>query len=504
MTCRGSFQKTGAGLSLGVILIGMAVHSAMAEPVTLTVESGQAVRHGADRFVGVNLNYIRDADANRPRARPLDAALQDLGVRWLRYPGGEKSDFTLWAQPPYDTPHPVSLGYYGTVAGQRMDFDEYVTHCRAAHAEPYIVAGYDIEKRTGRTEAQWLESAAAWVRYANVTKKYGVKYWEIGNENWNNGKATPQEMAGIVSRFSRAMKAIDPTIKVGASGNGGRWWAAFLPTAAPALDFVSLSLYNCWGWKGYGHFVQHPDEDTIGDVETALNAIDHDAPPADRRRLKVIVAETNSKDYSKDGWPGANTLGHALVTFDTLGRVMAQPRVLSAMVWTTRWMNDGEARKSQWYALGPDNETLPTGRAVALWGRFAQSEVLAVTGGSRAVSGYATRSPDGRTLTVWVLNRGLAAAADVRVALHAPVSYHRAAVYQLSGTGPDDSNPHWGPLPARAVRGNAVSGLSCPGVSVTVLVLKAAAAERKKREPKSAKRGILRYHIQKEVSTIGS
>lgn len=474
----GSVLKVGAWLVVGGTLVGTAARSAIAEPVTLTVEAGKVVRHGADRFVGVNLNYIRDADANRPRARPLDAALQDLGARWLRYPGGEKSDFYLWAQPPYNTPHPVSLGYYGTVAGQHMDFDAYIAHCRAAHAEPYVVAGYDTEKRTGRTEAQWIESAAAWVRYANVRKKYGVKYWEIGNENWHNVTATPEEMAGIVTRFSQAMKAVDPAIRVGASGSSGHWWAAFLPTAAPALDFVSLSLYNCWGWKSYDHFVQRPNEDTIGDVEAALRAIDHDAPPADRARLKVIVAETNSKDYSDKGWPGTNTLGHALVTFDTLGRVMAQPRVLAAMVWTTRWMNDGEAKSSQWYALGPDNGILPTGWAVALW-RPAQSEMLTVTGGSRAVSGYATRSPDGRTLTVWVLNRGLAPSSDIRVVLHSPLTYRRAMVSQLSGTGPDDPAPHWGPLPACAVRGNAVSGLSCPGVSVTTLVLKAGATPKR-------------------------
>ena len=209
-------------------------------------------------------------------------------------------------------------------------------------------------------------------------------------------------------------------------------------------------------------------------METALKAIDTEAPPADRARLRVIVSETNSKDYSDKGWPGTNTLGHTLVTFDTLGRVMARPRVLSAMVWTTRWMDDGEAKSSQWYALGPDNETLPTGRAVALWGQFVQSEMLSVTGGDGAVSGYASRSTDGRTLTVWVLNRGLALVDDVRIALHSPLTYGRATVSQLSGTGPDDPNPRWGPLRTRAVQGGAIPGLSCPGVSVTVLVLKSA------------------------------
>ena len=28
--------------------------------------------------------------------------------------------------------------------------------------------------------------AAAWVRYANVVHNYGIKYWEIGNETWQD------------------------------------------------------------------------------------------------------------------------------------------------------------------------------------------------------------------------------------------------------------------------------------------------------------------------------
>ena len=454
--------------------ITMASSGVAAVPITLTVDTSRVVRHGADRFVGVNLNYIRDADANRPAgARPLNAALAEMGVRWLRYPGGEKSDFVLWAEPPYARPHPVSLGEYAKFAGQRMDFDAYIAHCRAVRAEPYVVAGYDTEARTGRTKAQWRENAVSLVHYANITKKYGVRYWEVGNENWHNGTAKPEEMAGIVREFSQAMKAVDPAIHVGASGSGMDWWRRFLPTAAPALDFVSLSLYNCWGWKGYDYWVQHPGEDTVRDAEDALAAIDQYAPPADRKRLSVIVAETNSKDYSEGGWPGTNTLGHALVTFDTLGRLMALPRLRAALVWTTRWMDDGEAKSSQWYALGPGNEVLPTGRAVALWGQFVQSDRVAVSGGSELVTGYASRSADGRTLTVWVLNRGDVRADAVRVAFHAPASYRRALVHVFSGTGPDDPAPRWEPGRTQPVAGGAVSGLSCPGLSVTVLSLTA-------------------------------
>ncbi|MDQ2732120.1 MAG: hypothetical protein M3Y56_10705, partial [Armatimonadota bacterium] len=444
--------------------------SAGTPQVNLTVDVNHVLRSDADHFVGVDLNYIRDLDANRPHARPLNEALNDLGVRWLRYPGGEKSDFYLWSQPPYEKPHPVSLGWYGTAPGERMDFNQFIACARAVHAEPYVVAGYDTLKRTGRTEEQWLENAVAWVRYANVVKKYGVKYWEIGNENWSNGTGTPEEMARIVTEFSRAMKAVDPIIQIGSSGNSNHWWSKFLPIAAPALDFISLSVYNCWDWKNYDYFVTHPAEDTIGDAETALNAIDLYAPEQDRKRLKVVVAEINSKDYSKDGWPGTNTLGHTLVTFDTLGRLMAHPHILTAMVWTTRWMNDAEAKNSQWYALGPHNEVLPTGRAIALWGQFVQKEMIAVDGPVGPVTAFASRSSDSRRMSIWVLNRSRDRVDNVHVTLSGSVHFHHALLHILSGTGPDDPSPRWELGGTTAVAENGLN-LSCPGVSVTVLSL---------------------------------
>ena len=104
----------------------------------ITVKTEQVIRKNADHFFGINLNYIRDLDANRPQARSLNAALQEMGARWLRYPGGEKSDFYQWAQPPYVKPNPISEKWYARVKGQRMDFNQYIACVRAVKAEPYV------------------------------------------------------------------------------------------------------------------------------------------------------------------------------------------------------------------------------------------------------------------------------------------------------------------------------------------------------------------------------
>jgi len=39
----------------------------------------------------------------------------------------------------------------------------------------------------GRYGTGTPEEAAGWVRFANILKGYGVKYWSGGNENYGNG-----------------------------------------------------------------------------------------------------------------------------------------------------------------------------------------------------------------------------------------------------------------------------------------------------------------------------
>ncbi len=62
------------------------------------------------------------------------------------------------------------------------------------------------------------QMAAAWVKYANKIKNYGIKYWEIGNENggqWEVGG--PLNMYDYTRRyikFYEAMKAEDPSITI--------------------------------------------------------------------------------------------------------------------------------------------------------------------------------------------------------------------------------------------------------------------------------------------------
>jgi len=433
--------------------------------INLTVNPREVIRRDADRFVGINLNYIRDADANRPTARPLREAIQDLGARWLRYPGGEKSDLHRWSLPPYTAPQSTSLKAYADFPGTRMDFDAFMRLVHYVKAEPYLVVSYDRPDRSGLSEAEHLADAVAWVKYANRTKRYGVRYWEIGNENWHNATSSPEAMARVVQRFSAAMKAVDPTIRVGASGNNREWWDRFLPEAAASLDFISLSNYSAWDFGGYARYTKPPLPDLQGGVRDAVDAARRQSPA---RPLEVIVTETNSKDYAPNGWTDENSMGHALVSFDLFGGALHQPGVTSAMLWTTRWMEQKPATSQVWYALDDQNKILAAGRAVALWGRFALPWLVTVTGGTDSVAAYATVSPRSDRFTVWIVNRSLESAnVSVRV-LDSP-NLSRGTVQVLTGTGPNDIAPTFGPAQSVAVKDGALPLMDCPPVSISVI-----------------------------------
>lgn len=62
------------------------------------------------------------------------------------------------------------------------------------------------------------EEAAAWVKHANIDRKLGIEFWEIGNEMdgyWEEGgPVTAQQYATKYLAFARAMKNVDPSIKL--------------------------------------------------------------------------------------------------------------------------------------------------------------------------------------------------------------------------------------------------------------------------------------------------
>lgn len=170
-------------------------------------------------FFGINSLYWIDNDKTRNNIEYVNA-LKNAQVSIIRYPGGEVADNFDWkTNRLYDRsayPYSKKKDAYK----KRMDFDEFVKWKDKIGAKAILVVNLEEGFLEGDLKKA-AKKAAEWVRYANIEKKYNIKYWEIGNESYHLGTRYPltaKEYAQALKLFSREMKKVDPTIKVGAVG----------------------------------------------------------------------------------------------------------------------------------------------------------------------------------------------------------------------------------------------------------------------------------------------
>jgi hypothetical protein len=234
----------GAGVLVAVAAEGAA--GADPAPVAVSVDARAGLATVPATGLGAN-DAVWDSQLGTDTTSDLLGA---AGVRMVRYPGGSYGDIYHWQ----DNTAP------GGYVAPNTDFDTFMGSVRRMGAQPMIIANYG----TGTPE-----EAAGWVRYANVTKGYGAKYWVVGNENYGNGHygadweaddhadKSPTGYANEVVAYATAMKAVDPAIKVGAvlttpanwpdgvvaGGDAATWNQTVLSIAGPSIDFVDVHWY---------------------------------------------------------------------------------------------------------------------------------------------------------------------------------------------------------------------------------------------------------------------
>jgi alpha-N-arabinofuranosidase len=134
--------------------------------------------------------------------------------------------------------------------------DEFLRFCRIVGCEPYICAN------TGEGQAR---EAAAWVEYCNGSRDsrwgkvradnghpepYNVRLWGLGNEmygNWQLGHLDATNYALKAVEMARAMRAVDPSIRlvgVGVDGGGwGDWNRHVTRIAGHEIDYLAPHYY---------------------------------------------------------------------------------------------------------------------------------------------------------------------------------------------------------------------------------------------------------------------
>ena len=173
--------------------------------VNVTVNAADAVRVVDARHFGIN-TAVWDSMLDTSVTTNL---LTEMGAGALRFPGGSLADDYNWATNTTDS----NTWQWAT------SFDMFAQVATSVGAQAFVTANYG-----SGTPAE----AAAWVQESNVTNHYGFKYWEIGNEcygSWETDNNTvPHDPYTYAQRFQQyyiQMKAVDPTIKIGAVAVAG-------------------------------------------------------------------------------------------------------------------------------------------------------------------------------------------------------------------------------------------------------------------------------------------
>lgn len=188
------------------------------------------------------------------------------------------------------------------------------------------------------------ERAAANVRHMNLTKRFGARYWEVGNEPDIYGRRagepefTPQWYAERFRAFAVAMKAVDPSIKVFGpvlSNKLDEWMPPFIRACGDVADGLS--------WHFYGGNNRLPEADLLASTarfdrqvaqvrgwwrDPALN------PRGAGRDVPLLISEYGPS-YDSQAQRNLVTHAAALWTADMLGHLLVNRIDLAA--YFTLW-----------------------------------------------------------------------------------------------------------------------------------------------------------------------
>ena len=317
-----------------------------------------------------------------PELLPL---VENAGFTALRFPGGAWTD---------------------NVDIKPFQIDMFIAFCNQVGAIPTI----SVRLLDGKPE-----TAADLVRYTNIEKGYGVKYWSIGNEpsiytdlGYADYDYSTENLNREWRAIAQAMKAVDPDIMLMGpeihqwndnyaetlKDSAGRdWMTEFLKANGDLLDIVTIHRYpmyspnnpvsyqdlrsNTRQWEAEISYLRSLTREILGkDLPIAITEINSDPSP--------IMLQTASPD----------TFYNALWYADVLGQLM-KADVFMVNQWVLSQRTTG-------LGLLQGTNIRPTFYVFAMYKNFGSQQVYAASGVSN-VDIFAAKRDDG-ALTVMVIN----------------------------------------------------------------------------------------------------
>ncbi|HZM86236.1 MAG TPA: BACON domain-containing carbohydrate-binding protein [Blastocatellia bacterium] len=432
--------------------------------VNITVAANDVKRTVDPRVFGV-AGAIWDSQFATPSTISLMAANR---TRITRFPGGSLSNNYHWNTNTSDN----NTWQWAT------DFDEFASVTRAINAQAFISVNY------GTGTAQ---EAADWVRYSNITKGYGFKFWEIGNENYGSWETDaharphdPFSYATLSRDYINAMKAVDPTVKVGVVvTTGENSYANY--SDHPALNSRTGQTHNGWtpvllstlrslgvtpDFVIYHKYEQQPGQEDDSTLLQAARTWVSDAVDLRRQlndylgvqaaNIEIVATENNSVSSR----PGKQTtsLVNGLYYADSIGQVLQTE--LNAFTW---WIfrNGREANNNNsdllygWRQYGDygmvsgDNDPYPAYYVSKLISNYLAAggdQVVNASTDYSLLTAYAVKRASGE-LSLMVINKSRSSSLNASISLAGIVPQPSAAIYSYgipqdeaarTGTGSPD------------------------------------------------------------------
>lgn len=539
-----------------LVLLALLPLPLLAQSVKLTADASRVVRTIDDRLYGVNI-VMWDSLQSAPETAPLVRALQ-FGA--LRIPGGSLSDDYDWQTNKRVSDKPnwtwtVNIAQHAQfVEGQGAE--AYVTVNYGSGTPEQAAAwvayyngsasdaralGKDAKNREWNTVGFWAALRGAsplgtddgynFLRIAHPAP-FGFRYWEVGNEvygtTWEYDehgvagsgllgvKNDPYTYAGEYQRFVAAMKAVDPSIRIGAVGTfaenewgigtnrvtnprTGQSYTGWMPVMLARLkvlgvtpDFLIDHYYaQNPGQESDATLLQRP-ADLAGYAKTVRQILKDYLGDTEAAKVELVMTELNSVS-SKPGKQSAN-LVNALFYADAYG-TMAETEYNACLWWDlhngVETSNNNSAALYGWRMFGcydlvagkdftgvPMHTPLPTyygAKLMTHWGRGGD-QTVAATSDSTLLSCHAARLADGR-LALLVVNKNPTADLTAQISLQNFIPGSGTATVWSYGKTNDAQNSANPDLTASTITNASASfTYTFPSYSATVIQLAAPVA----------------------------
>jgi len=410
---------------------------APAEKAAIEIDASKVVnKANRANLMGLNIATYHGEEAC---AEAFKNYLNDLDMGLVRIPGGSLSDKFYWnGNGVVKDDGTIDESKFKPVGKQGYWQVDY-----SAYKPGFVVNNDDWSKATpvvfGAKKMQDLieshpvakpfvtvnigtgtpEMAAEWVRWANVKNDYGIKYWELGNELngfWEAGHVTADgtPMTGEMyaqrfKEFAKAMKAVDPTIKIGGPAcdvnHHEDFFTPLFRDAGEYVDFITFHFYSLRSSLAPENEL-FDGLDALKPVIEKLDALVAKYQPDRIGKIEYSITEWNSK-LPKD--QDAYRLFNGLWFSAWVGE-MLKAGIDSATVWDIFSGRDN----GHGLLVRRGNTYVPTGRYWAFWlwsHHMSDTMVGTKVSGTDDLHVYATKG-DGE-LSVMVMNESRVKSYDV-------------------------------------------------------------------------------------------